>query len=239
MRPTATNGQPAPLRAAPPGREGPLLPAWLMAVLLALGTAALDWPATRHDFVPLDDDFDVYNNAQVQSGLSWQGVKWAFLNPVSYGWLPASVLSHMVDCQLFGLNPWGHHLTSVLLHALNAALVFALLQQTTGARWRSLWVAALFAFHPFRVESVAWVAERESVLSGFFGLLALMAYVRYAQAQSLKSKVQSPKSVVRPPSAVLSTLRRPLRKTGYGGRVVRGLSPIFHLPSSICSPCSS
>ncbi len=95
----------------------------------------------------------------------------------------------MLDCQLFGLNPWGHHLTSVLLHALNAGLVFALLQQMTGATWRSLLVAALFALHPLRVESVAWVSERKDVLSGFFGLLALMAYARYAEA---KSKVKSP-----------------------------------------------
>ena len=82
----------------------------------------------------------------------------------------------MLDCQLFGLNPWGHHLTSVLLHALNAVLVFALLQQMTGATWRSLWVAALFAVHPLRVESVAWVAERKDVLSAFFGLLCPGAY---------------------------------------------------------------
>jgi tetratricopeptide (TPR) repeat protein len=92
-----------------------------------------------------------------------------------------TVLSHMADCQLFGLNPWGHHLSSVLLHALNAVLVFALLKQMTGATWQSLLVAALFAVHPLRVESVAWVAERKDVLSGFFGLLALIAYARYAQ----------------------------------------------------------
>jgi Flp pilus assembly protein TadD len=98
----------------------------------------------------------------------------------------------MLDCQLFGLAPRGHHLTNVLLHALNAMLIFALLQQMTGATWRSLSVAALFAVHPLRVESVAWVAERKDVLSGCFGLLALIAYARYAEVQSLKSKVQSP-----------------------------------------------
>ena len=106
-----------------------------------------------------------------------------FLQPeVSFGyWHPLTLLSHMLDCQLFGLNPWGHHLTSVLLHALNAVLVFMLLQQMTGATWRSLLVAALFAVHPLRVESVAWVAERKDVLSAFFGLLCLWAYARYAQ----------------------------------------------------------
>ena len=93
----------------------------------------------------------------------------------------------MLVCQVFGLAPWAHHLTNVLLHALNAALVFALLQQMTGARWRSLLVAALFGWHPLHVESVAWVSERKDVLSGCFGLLALMAYARYAEVQSLES----------------------------------------------------
>ena len=99
-------------------------------------------------------------------------------------WHPVTWLSHMLDCQLFGLKPWGHHLTSVLLHALNAVLVFALLRQMTGATWRSLLVAALFAVHPLRVESVAWVAERKDVLSGCFGLLALIFYARYARKRS-------------------------------------------------------
>ena len=100
----------------------------------------------------------------------------------------------MLDCQLFGLKPWGHHLTNVLLHALNAALVFVLLQQLTGATWRSLLVAALFAVHPLRVESVAWVAERKDVLSGFFGLLCadvlrpLRAKLTSAECQSAGSE---------------------------------------------------
>jgi hypothetical protein len=114
----------------------------------------------------------------------------------------------MLDCQLFGLNPWGHHLTSVLLHALNAALVFALLQQMTGATWRSLFVAALFAVHPLRVESVAWVAERKDVLSGFFGLLALIFYACYAG-----------RSAVRDPG-------RPLLTKDYGRRPMDGASRI-------------
>ena len=111
-----------------------------------------------------------------------------FLNPVCWNWHPVTVLSHMLDCQMFGLNPWGHHLTNVLLHALNAGLVFVLLQSMTGARWRSLLVAALFAVHPLRVESVAWVSERKDVLSAFFGLLALIAYARYAQGRRQKAE---------------------------------------------------
>ena len=121
------------------------------------------------------------------------------VNPVNCNWHPLTVWSHMLDCQLFGLNPWGHHLTSVLLHAVNTGLVFLLLRRLTGALWRSVLVAALFGWHPLHVESVAWVSERKDVLSGFFGLLALMAYARYAEVQSLKSKVQSPRSVVRGP----------------------------------------
>jgi hypothetical protein len=168
-----------------------------MAGLLVLVTMALYWPAMRCDFVNYDDADYVTANVQVQKGLAWEGIKWACLNPVCCNWHPLTVWSHMLVYQVFGLNSWGHHLTNVLLHALNAALVFALLQQMTGARWRSLLVAALFAVHPLRVESVAWVAERKDVLSGCFGLLALMAYARYGEIQSLKSKVQSPKSVVR------------------------------------------
>jgi tetratricopeptide (TPR) repeat protein len=170
-----------------------------MAGLLVLVTMALYWPATRCDFASLDDDLHVTANVQVQKGLTWESMKWALFNPVNCIWHPLTMWSHMLDCQLFGLKPWGHHLSSVLLHALNAGLVFALLQAMTGARWRSLLVAALFAVHPLRVESVAWVAERKDVLSGFFGLLALIAYARYTEVQSLKSKVQSPKSVVHDP----------------------------------------
>jgi tetratricopeptide (TPR) repeat protein len=175
----------------------PPLPAWLMAGLLALVTMAIYWPATRYDFVNYDDDHYVTANVHVQNGLTWEGISWACLNPVVATWHPLTVWSHMLDCQLFGLKPWGHHLTSVLLHALNTVLVFLFLRGSTGAFWRSVLVAALFGWHPLHVESVAWVAERKDVLSGFFGLLALIAYARYTEVQSLKSKVQSPKSVVR------------------------------------------
>jgi len=164
---------------------------------LALVTIALYWPVTGHDFVNLDDPEYVTANVHVQGGLNWESVKWACSNTVCCNWHPLTVWSHMLDCQLFGLKPWGHHLTSVLLHALNAALVFALLQLMTGATWRSLAVAALFALHPLRVESVAWVAERKDLLSGFFGLLSLIAYARYAQGRGRrrrKSEDRNPKS---------------------------------------------
>jgi tetratricopeptide (TPR) repeat protein len=161
---------------------------WLMVLLLVLGTVAIYWPAMRCGFINYDDDFYVTSNVHVQQGLTWGGMKWAWSSPVAGNWHPLTVWSHMVDCQLFGLKPWGHHLISVLLHALNAGLVFVLLQRMTGAVWRSLLVAALFALHPLRVESVAWVAERKDVLSGFFGLLSLLAYARYAQGRRQKAE---------------------------------------------------
>ncbi len=186
---------PVPAKASasltPPTR----FPVWLMAVLLALATVVLYWPATRCDFVNYDDSAYVTKNLHVQGGLTWEGIKWALSNSVVANWHPLTVLSHMLDCQLYGLNPWGHHLTSVLLHAVNTALVFLLFRRLmslrpgentglrlhTGALWRSVMVAALFGWHPVHVESVAWVSERKDVLSTFFGLLALIYYVRYAQ----------------------------------------------------------
>jgi Flp pilus assembly protein TadD len=169
---------------------------WLIAVLLVLVTTAVFWPATGHDFINYDDQAYVTANPHVQGGLSWEGVKWAFLNPVSCNWQPLTVLSHMMACQVFGLKPWGHYLINVLLHAFNAMLVFALLQQMTGATLRSLFVAALFAVHPLRVESVAWVAERKDVLSGFFGLLALVFYARYARKRLTAESRESEASAV-------------------------------------------
>jgi protein O-mannosyl-transferase len=191
----ATQTQPALRRTANETvLAGSPLAEWLMGVLLVLGTAALYWPATRCDFVNLDDSLHVTSNVLVQKGLTWEGIRWIFLHPVANNWHPLTALSHMAVCQVCGLNPWGHHLANVVLHALNAGLVFALLQAMTGAAWRSLLVAALFAFHPLRVESVAWVTERKDVLSGFFGLLALLAYARYAQArmQNAECRMQNP-----------------------------------------------
>jgi protein O-mannosyl-transferase len=190
MRRPDTRSKPAPIRAIPV-MVRLRLPPWLLAILLMLVTMALYWPATRCAFLNLDDGLHVTANIQVQKGLTWEGIKWGLSNPVNCIWHPITVWSHMADCQLFGLNPWGHHLTSVLLHAVNTSLVFLCLYGLTGAPGRSVLVAALFGWHPLHVESVAWVSERKDVLSGFFGLLALMFYARYAQLQSLKSKTAS------------------------------------------------
>ncbi len=155
----------------------------VLAALLALVTLVLYWPATGHKFVNYDDPDYITSNSTVSDGLSPSGVVWAFTHAIAGNWHPVTVLSHMLDCQLFGLNPWGHHLVNLILHALNAALVFWLLRQLTGATWRSLFVAVLFAVHPLRVESVAWIAERKDLLCGFFGLLSLLYYVKHVQIQ--------------------------------------------------------
>jgi tetratricopeptide (TPR) repeat protein len=181
MRKPEIKSNPAPANASVTVMAPSRFPVWLLAALLVLVTIGLYWPAMRCDFVSYDDDLVVTSNVNVQNGLTLENLKWAFFNPVNNIWHPLTVLSHMLDCQLFGLKPWGHHLTSVLLHAVNTVLVFVLLQQLTGARWRSALVAALFGLHPLHVESVAWVAERKDVLSTCFGLLTLIFYARYAQ----------------------------------------------------------
>src|SRR5208283_5662499 len=124
------------------------------------------------------DDY-ITNNAHVKAGLTWTGVIWAFRTGAAANWHPLTWLSHMLDCQLYGLYPGGHHSTNLLFHVANTLLLFLWLRQLTGALWRSALVAALFAWHPLHVESVAWAAERKDVLSAFFWMLTLMAYTRY------------------------------------------------------------
>ena len=164
----------------------------LICLALALITTALYLPITHHDFVNFDDDDYITNNSHVQAGLTWTGVIWAFQTGAAANWHPLTWLSHMLDCQLYGLNPGGHHSTNLIFHVVNTLLLFLWLKQLTGALWRSAIVAALFAWHPLHVESVAWAAERKDVLSTFFWMLALMAYTRYAR----ELKVQGPKSKV-------------------------------------------
>ncbi|HVM48466.1 MAG TPA: tetratricopeptide repeat protein [Candidatus Acidoferrum sp.] len=161
-------------------------PSLAICLLLVLGTLAAYWPITRHEFVNYDDTDYVTQNAYVQAGLSAKGFAWAWTSEVARNWHPVTMFSHMLDCQLFGLRAGGHHLTSLLLHAANAVLLFLLLRSITGATWRSAWVAALFALHPLHVESVAWVAERKDVLSTLFFLLTLWAYASYARRSGLR-----------------------------------------------------
>jgi tetratricopeptide (TPR) repeat protein len=166
-------------------------PLWLVAALLMLVTMALYWPTTGYDFVNFDDSGYVTANPHVQDGLTWKNTWWA-LTTLHLGlWQPLTWISHMLDCQCFGLRPGWHHLTSLLLHAANTALLLVVLRRMTGALWRSTFVAALFALHPLHVESVAWVAERKDVLSTFFVMLTLWAYHRYTQFRSQKPDPRS------------------------------------------------
>ncbi len=156
-------------------RENILLCSLLL--FLTLGTFC---SALRNGYVIMDDPDYVTDNSMVKAGLTWSGVIYAFTANVLSNWHPLTMLSHMADCQIFGLNPWGHHLTSVCFHALNTMLVFLVLQKLTTALWRSFFVALFFGLHPLHVESVAWAAERKDVLSTFFALLTLMFYADFA-----------------------------------------------------------
>ena len=128
-----------------------------------------------------DVDIYVYENPRITQGLTLQGIGWAFSHSYCYYWAPFAALSHMLDCQLYGISPGGHHLINVLLHGATAVLLFLVLREMTGALWRSAFVASVFAIHPLRVESVAWVTERKDVLSGLFFVLALGTYVSYVR----------------------------------------------------------
>jgi tetratricopeptide (TPR) repeat protein len=152
-----------------------------VCIFLAVITLAVFGQTVRYEFVNYDDDFYVYDNSAVKSGLTLKSISWAFTFRYPYYWQPLGLLSHILDCQLYGLAPAGHHLTNVLLHATAAVLLFLVLRQMTGALWRSAFVAAVFAIHPLRVESVAWVSERKDMLHGVFFMLTIGAYVRYAR----------------------------------------------------------
>ena len=153
---------------------------------LAVGTLAIYSPAARNPFMHVDDQNYVTENSHVQAGLTWKTFTWALTATAAQNWHPLTWLSHALDCQLYGLNPAGHHSTSLLLHALNVVLLFLLLLRVTGAKGRSLLVAGLFALHPLNVESVAWIAERKTVLSTLFFLLTLGAYGWYARKPDVK-----------------------------------------------------
>jgi len=156
----------------------------LVCLVLALVTLLVYLPVWHHGFVLYDDPDYVTDNRMVQAGLTWAGVKWAFTTWHASNWHPLTWLSHMLDCELFGLNAGAQHLVNVLLHAANSVLILCVLFRLTGALWTSVLTAALFAWHPLHVESVAWIAERKDLLSAFFWWLTLWAYARYAQSRS-------------------------------------------------------
>jgi tetratricopeptide (TPR) repeat protein len=159
-------------------------PKWPAAAALAGVAIAAFYPALSSGFVNLDDSIYVTQTPPVTRGLSGEGILWAFTTFAAGNWHPLTWLSLQLDASLWGPGPWGFHLTNVLLHAANAALLFLALRSLTGGFWRSAAAALLFAVHPLRAESVAWVSERKDVLSALFGLLALLAYAGYARAPS-------------------------------------------------------
>lgn len=152
-----------------------------ICLVLALAVIAAYWPVYRYEFVSYDDVRDVSQNRFVRDGFSVEGVIHSFTSVTHGNWIPLTSLSHMLDCQLFGLKAGWHHAVNVLLHVANTLLLFIVMQGMTGARWRSALVAALFGLHPQHVESVAWIAERKDVLSTLFFMLTLLAYHRYVR----------------------------------------------------------
>jgi tetratricopeptide (TPR) repeat protein len=153
---------------------------WLSLILAAV-TVSVFSPLYRSGFIEFDDQMYVTENPYVRSGLNPTSVAWAFQTSTAGNWHPLAWLSHMLDCQLFGMKPGWHHLTSVLIHTANAVLLLLLLHRLTGATWRSAFVAALFAWHPAHLESVAWISERKDVLCAFFFLAALLAYAGWGR----------------------------------------------------------
>jgi len=158
----------------------------MISLFLILTIVMVYGQVKNFDFVGFDDQDYVTENIQVQKGLTVESVIWTFTTFHSANWHPLTWLSHMLDCELYGLNPMGHHWTNIIIHLANTILLFLVLKLMTGAIWRSAFVAALFALHPLHVESVAWVSERKDVLSTFFGLLMISAYYRYVKNPGLK-----------------------------------------------------
>lgn len=162
---------------------------WIFCALLALVTVVAYLPVMDNNFINLDDPAYVTQNPHVRAGLTGDALRWALVSVEHGNWHPLTWLSHELDCQLYGLNPAGHHLTSLAFHVTNTLLVFLLLLNLTLRRWPSMFVALLFGLHPMHVESVAWVAERKDVLSGFFFLLTLLIYARYVEVQKTQPRI--------------------------------------------------
>src|SRR5437773_3836748 len=157
---------------------------FLIAAALAIVTLAIYAQVIGHQFITFDDDSYIKENPMVNRGVTLAGLAWAFTTFHQANWHPLTWIAHMIDSQLFGMKAGGHLLVNALIHVANTLLVFWFLLRTTQARWSSALVAALFALHPLHVESVAWASERKDTLSTFFGLLSLIAYVRYVEALS-------------------------------------------------------
>src|SRR5262245_390570 len=174
---------PQPAGAGQDSRAGVSVPA--LAILLVISSLLVYLPVLRNGFVDLDDPAYVTRNDHVRTGISWRNFQWALTSTEAANWHPLTWVSHMLDCQIFGMNAAGHHAVSAIFHAVNAVLLFLLLQKGTRLPWRSFFVAALFALHPLNVESVAWASERKSLLCMFFSLLCAALYARFVHQRRL------------------------------------------------------
>lgn len=198
----------------------------------------------RHEFVNYYDDNYVCENPTVTAGLTFAGVTWAFTHVHARNWHPLSTISHMLDCQLYGLKAGGHHFTNVFLHTVAVLLLFLVLRQMTGALWRSAFVAAMFAIHPQRVESVAWVAERKDLLSGMFFMLTLGAYLHYVRKPSSNRYVlmsilfagglMSKPMLVTLPFVLLLLDYWPLKRKSSPGKLILEKVPLVVLSAASC-----
>ncbi|MCK5604882.1 tetratricopeptide repeat protein [Candidatus Pacearchaeota archaeon] len=226
--------------------------AYLICLILSFLVLAVFWPLTGYDFINYDDPEYVTSNPYVRDGLTFSGVVWAFTAGHASNWHPLTWLSHMVDCQIYGLAAGGHHLTNILLHIANTLLLFLLLSRSTGSLWCSAFVAALFGLHPLSVESVAWVSERKNLLSVFWGLLTIGAYFDYVKTASLRRylgvfilfscALMTKPMLVTLPFVLLLLDYWPLCRQGYGGQALRFLDKkiiIEKVPLFVLSGVSS
>jgi tetratricopeptide (TPR) repeat protein len=214
-------------------------------LLLALLTLITFLPVLTHGFVRLDDPQYVTRNPHVQAGITGEGLAWALTANVSSNWHPLTLLSHMLDCELFGLDPLGHHLTSLLLHTANVLLLFEVLRRMTGSAGRSAMVAALFGLHPTHVESVAWIAERKDLLAGLFWILAMGAWERYVRQPTrdrygwvaacfVLGLLSKPMAVTLPFVLLLMDVW-PLRRAERWSVLLREKLPLFGLAAVSCA----
>jgi hypothetical protein len=157
---------------------------WVVAASLVVLVVAVFGTTAGYGFIAYDDPYYVTDNALVVQGLTWRGVKWALTTTDYFYWHPLTWLSHMLDCELFGLNPHGHHVTNIVIHSATTVLVFACFLSLTGQLGRSGVLAALFAVHPLHVEPVAWIAERKELLAGLFWFAGITSYAWYARRPS-------------------------------------------------------
>jgi Tfp pilus assembly protein PilF len=221
----------------------------LVYLTLTLATVVAYEQVRHNDFVSYDDFAYVTENPDVSSGITRNSVIWAFTNVHLGNWHPLTGLSHMLDCQLFGLEASWHHLTNLFFHVANTLLLFAVLKRITGAVWRSAFVAAAFVLHPLHVESVAWIAERKDVLSGFFWMLTVAAYIRYAQRPAIPKYLlvvlaftlglMAKPMLVTLPFVLLLLDYWPLRRFQWSSQGISGVSPPLEVVEASCKKATT